>query len=252
MRRLGLAIAFLASLVFSSPGLAQIPPDDLVITGAGFGHGWDTEIELADSELGVGTAGAIAISTGLAGPCPPICESFEYSVPPKGTTRILLSEAFPFYPTLMTVHVATHTEQPLPVVRARIFNAAAPGMSAEIPVFRNPTTSPRTFPVLVFPGLRRQPGVYSNLILQSFQPVSGDILIEAFASDGRLLGSEKVTPPSVGTVPLVLVDVAGRLDAAAVDGGQVRVTSPPGQLAWGVLATVYADGRLAMIPGANP
>jgi hypothetical protein len=253
MRRSALTLVVLALLaVIPMAAFGQIAPDDLIITGAGFGNGWDTEIELSDSELAVGTGGTLNIRTGLSGPCPPICESFAYSIPPKGTVRILLSEAFPFYPHLMTVHVATDTERPLPIVRARIFNSAIAGMSSEIPVLRNPTLSPRSFPVLVFPGLRRQPGVYSNLILQSFgfgpRP---DILVEAFGPNGERLGSETLSPSPVESAPAVLVDVAARLGVSSVDGGSVRVSSASGQV-WGVLATVYANDHLSMIPGAIP
>src|SRR5262245_45038122 len=235
MRRSGLAIAVFASLWISSlSALGQIAPDDLIITGAGWGHGWDTEIELADSD-GVGTSGSIVTVTGMLGPCPPICESFPYSIPPKGSVRILISEAFPFISALLTVHVTTDTEQPLPVVRARIYNSAVPGQSAEIPVFRNPTLSPRKFSDLTFSGLRRQPGVYSNLILQSLETSRTDILVEAFGRDGQRLGSEVVTTTRFQTEPLVLVDVAGRMGLAEADGGQVRVTSQSGGGLWGVL-----------------
>ena len=252
MRRYGLAIAFLASLVIPSTSAGQVPPDDLIITGAGWFNGWDTEIELADSEHGVGTTGSIFTVTGLSGPCPPICESVPYSIPPKGSVRILASEAFPFIQALLTLHVTTDTEQPLPIVRARVFSRSIPGQSAEIPVFRNPTVSPRSLPVLVFPGLRRQPGVYSNLILQSFGTFGGDVLVEVFGPDGRLLGSEVVPTPRIESAPVVLVDVADRLGVAEADGGQVRVTHQSGRGLWGVLATVYADGRLAVVGGANP
>jgi hypothetical protein len=166
--------------------------------------------------------------------------------------RILVSEAFSFIQGLLTVHVTTDTEQPLPIVRARIFHGAVPGLSAEIPVFRNPTISPREFSVLVFPGLRRQPGVYSNLILQSFGIFTAEVLVEAFGPDGQLLGTEIVTTPKFDTVPLVLMDVAGRLGLTEVDGGQVRVTNQSGRPLWGVLAIVYAEGRLALTEGANP
>ena len=252
MTRARLALAAFAMILLSSLALAQIAPDDLIITGAGWGNGWDTELELADSELGTGTAGSVFTVTSLTGPCPPFCQSVAYSIPPKGTVRIVLSEAFPAFSGLRTLHVATDTEQPLPIVRARIFNGAVPGQSAEIPVFRNPTLSPRSFPVLVFPGLRRQPGIYSNLILQSLGSIRADALVEAFGPDGRLLGSEVVPMPKFSNEAVVLADVASRLGAAQVDGGQVRVTNAPGQVVWGVLATVYSDGRLAIVPGANP
>jgi hypothetical protein len=252
MTRARLAIAAFATILFSSMVLAQIAPDDLIIAGAGWGRGWDTEIELADSELGTGTAGSVFTATGMAGPCPPVCENVAYSIPPKGTVRIVLSEAFPAFSGILTLHVTTDTERPLPIVRARIFNGALPGQSADIPIFRNPTLSPRPFPVLVFPGLRRQPGIYSNLILQGLGSIRADALVEAFGPDGRLLGSQVVPLPKFSNEPIVLVDLAGRLGAAQLDGGQVRVTNASGQILWGVLATVYSDGRLAIIPGANP
>lgn len=247
-------VAAFTAVLLSSAAVAQIAPDDLIITGAGFGKGWDTEIELADSELGTGTSGSISFASALTGPCPPFCDSTDYTVPPKGTVRLLLSETFPAFAGFLTLHVTTNTEQPLPIVRARVFNGSAPGQSSEIPVFRNPTIAPRDFPVLVFPGLRRGDGVYSNLILQNLDPsVPAEVLVEALGADGSLLGSETVAAPREAFGSVVLVDVAGRFGAARVDGGSVRVTRRSGQqLVWGVLATVYSDGRLAVVPGANP
>lgn len=249
MKRVSFTAAAL-SLILSGAALAQIAPDDLVITGAGFGGGWDTEIELADSELGTGTSGTIFFQTALAGPCPPFCNAAAYTVPPHGTARVRLSEAFPAFPGLLTLHVTTNTEQPLPIVRARIFNG---DQSADVPVFRNPTLAPRSFPVLVFPGLRRGDGVYSNLILQNFDPsLPAEALLEGFDANGQLLGSEVISVQREPFGALVLVDVAGRLGAAAVDGGSVRVTKRTGQLLWGVLATIQSDKRLSIVAGANP
>lgn len=254
MKPLALTLAALTAVLVSAAALAQIAPDDLIITGAGFGKGWDTEIELVDSELGAGTSGSVSIRTALAGPCPPICTEVPYTIPPRGTTRIRLSQAFPAFSGLVTVHVSTDTEQPLPIVHARIFNGVQPVQAADVPVFRNPTLSPRSFPVLVFPGLARAAGVYSNLVIQNLDPsLPADLLVEAFSPDGAPLGSETVTAPREPFGTVVLVDVAGRFGAAQVDGGSVRVTRRSGQqLVWGVLATVYADGRLTVVPGANP
>jgi len=246
------AIAALAVFLPSVAVVAQIAPDDLIITGAGWGRGWDTEIELSDSELGSGTSGTISFPSALAGPCPPFCNVAAYAVPPKGTVRVLMSEAFPAFQGLLTLHVTTDTEQPLPIVRARIFNGNQPGQSADVPVFRNPTISPRSFAVLVFPGLRRGDGAYSNLVLQNFDNIESNALVEAFDADGRPLGSEVVAVYRQAFGPLVLVDVAKRLGAATVDGGSIRVTKQSGRLLWGVLATIQADQRLSVVPGANP
>jgi hypothetical protein len=251
--RLRFAIAALIVLLPFSAALAQVAPDDLIITGAGWGRGWDTEIELSDSELGTGTSGAVSFQTATAGPCPPFCNVFQYSVPPKGTVRFLLSEAFPAFTGFLTLHVSTNTEQPLPVVRARVFNGSLAAQSGEIPVFRNPTLAPRRFPVLVFPGLRRGDGVYSNLILQNLDPsLPAEALVEAFDAEGHLIGSEVVTAPREPFGALVLVDVAGRFGASALEGGSVRVTNRSDPLVWGVLATLSKDGRIAVVAGANP
>jgi hypothetical protein len=70
--------------------------------------------------------------------------------------------------------------------------------------------------------------------------------------DGQLLGSETVTLPREAFGPLTIVDVAKHFGVSDLDGGQVRVTQRSGLVIWGVLATVYADGRLAVVGGANP
>jgi len=254
MTRARIALVLLVAFLPAAAAVAQLAPDDLVITGVGFGNGWDTEIELADSPTGTGTTGTIRIQTALEGPCPPICDAVPYAIRPKGTLRILMSQAFPAFGGLTTLHVSTDTEQPLPIVRARIFNGAQPGQSADLPIFRNPTLSPRNFSVLVFPGLARGQGTYSNLVLQNLDPsLATDALVEAFGPDGALLGSETVFLPREPFGTVVLVDVAGRLGAGSVDGGSVRVTRQSGQqIVWGVLDTIYADGRLTVTTGANP
>ena len=254
MKRPGLAIAVLASLVITPVvALAQIAPDDLVVTGAAGGFGWDTEIELADSDHGTGVSGSISVPNSIAAPCPgPYCPQ-PFTIPPKGTVRLRLSEIIPWRGPL-TFRVDTVTEQPLPIVRARVFKVDNPNLSAELPVFRNPTLQPRHIPVLVYPGLRRQPGLYSNLILQAlYSNAETEALVEAFDSSGHLLGSEVVTLPPETSGPFVLMDVAGHFGVSEIESGQVRVTSSADQTVWGVLATVYAvDGRLAVIPGVNP
>jgi hypothetical protein len=253
MKGARIVAAALVALLATAVASAQIAPDDLIITGAGWGRGWDTEIELADSEVGTGTSGTVSFQTALTGPCPPFCNAFAYSVPPKGTVRFRLSEAFPAFTGFLTLHVSTTTEQPLPIVRARVFNGAMPAQSGEIPVFRNPTVSPRGFAVLVFPGLRKGAGVYSNLILQNLDPsLPTEALVEAFGADGQLIGSEVVTAPREPFGAVVLVDVAGRFGAAQIEGGSVRVTNRSDRLLWGVLATLSADGRIAVVAGANP
>ena len=56
------------------------------------------------------------------------------------------------------LRVTTITEQPLPVVRARIFNRLHPCQSAELPVFCESTLDGLDTSVLVFSGVRASAG----------------------------------------------------------------------------------------------
>ncbi len=256
MPRVAFVVVVLAAALLPGATLAQVDPGTLIIAGAGWTGSWDTEIELADSPLGVGTSGGIFKINSILAPCPPNCDGTGFTVPPGGTVRILVSDFLgELFLGPQTLRVTTATEQPLPVVRARVFNRLLPCQSAELPVFRESTLAGLDTSVLVFSGLRRQPGVYSNLILQNVGSVgTAEAVVEVFGVDGALLGSEVVTVPVEDTFhSLTLIDVGGRLATSQADGGSVRVTRRSGAgILWGVLATVYADGRLAVGIGLNP
>jgi hypothetical protein len=256
MPRVAVVLVILAAAMLPGAAVAQVDPGTLIIAGAGWGHNWDTEIELADSPLGVGTSGSIFKINSLLAPCPPNCDGTGFTVPPRGTVRILVSDFLgELFLGPQTLRVTTATEQPLPVVRARVFNRLLPCQSAELPVFRLSTLAGLDTSVLVFAGLRRQPGVYSNLILQNVgSQGAAEALVEVFSADGALLGNEVVAVPVEDTFhSLTLIDVASRLSTSQADGGSVRVTRRSGEgILWGVLATVHADGRLAVGIGLNP
>lgn len=256
MPRVTFVVVILTAALLPGAALAQVDPGTLIIAGAGWVKSWDTEIELSDSPLGVGTSGGIFKLNSILAPCPPNCDSVGFTVPPGGTVRILVSDFLgEGFQGSQTLRVTTATEQPLPVVRARAFNSLLPCQSAELPVFRESTLTGLDTSVLVFPGLRRQPGVYNNLILQTVGTQSpAEALVELLGADGALLGSEVVTVPVEDTaLALTLVDIAGRLGASQLDGGSIRVTRKSGAgILWGVLATVSADGRLAVGIGVNP
>lgn len=258
MSRVSVALVVLAAALLPGLALAQVDPGTLIIAGAGWGPNWDTEIELADSPLGVGTSGGIFKVNSMLAPCPPNCDRTSFTIPPKGTVRILVSDFLgEFFLGPQTLRVTTETEQPLPVVRARVFNSLVPCQSAELPVFRESTLRGLDTSVLVFSGLRRQPGVYSNLILQNVGVGPFEVAeatVEVFAPDGTLLGSEVVMVPTEDTFhSLTLIDVASRHTTSQADGGSVRVTRRSGEgILWGVLATISADGRLTVGIGLNP
>jgi hypothetical protein len=256
MSRIAVGLAVLAAVLGPDMARAQVDPGTLIIAGAGWAGNWDTEIELADSALGVGTRGVVFKLNPIVAPCPPNCDSMSFDLPPKGTVRVLASDFLgDLFQGPQMLRVTTFTEQPLPVVRARVFNRLRPCQSAELPVLRESSLAALNTSVLVFSGVRRLPGVYSNLILQFIgNPGEAEVLLEAFDANGTFLGSSEVTVPvEIAFQALALVDVAGTLGVSQVDGGQIRVTKRSGEaLLWGVLATVYVDGRLSVGTGANP
>lgn len=258
MPRVAIVFVVLAAAFLPGATLAQVDPGTLIIAGAGWTGSWDTEIELSDTWLPGGTSVSVTKFTNIlaAVPCPPNCSSISFEIPADGTVRILASDFLSeMFQGPQVLRVTTVTEQPLPVVRARVFNRLRPSQSAELPVFFESTLAALDTRVLVFSGARRLPGVHSNLILQTVGDLGGaEVLLEAFDADGALLGSEVVTvPPEVTFPALTLVDVAARLGATELDGGQIRVTRQSGEaVVWGVLATVYDDGRLAVGIGTNP
>ena len=126
MARPGFAIAVFASLLFSAAALAQVAPDDLVITGAGLGRGLGHRDRARRLRDGHGNDGLgvdhdrphRAVSAHLRKR--PVQHSAEGHRTASGQRDV------PLVQSLLTVHVTTDTEQPLPIVRARVFNSAVP------------------------------------------------------------------------------------------------------------------------------
>ena len=84
MPRVAVILVILAGALLPAAALAQVDPGTLIIAGAGWGPNWDTEIELADSPLGVGTSGSIFKINSLLAPCPPNCDSHRLHHPSQG------------------------------------------------------------------------------------------------------------------------------------------------------------------------
>lgn len=251
-------IASAVALLVAGWSAAQQDPGTLIIAGGGFAGTWDTEIELANREPGPVQGVIFIVGLPLGAPCPPNCTSGGFTLPPNGTVRILASDFIgELYTGPQMIRVTTETEAPLPVIRARVFRRDQPSASAELPVAREEALSALGPSALVFPGVRRSPGVYSNLILEAVGSTAfatAVALVQIFSPEGELLGGKTFPVPTESTFQaLTLVDVAGLLGVPVVEGGQVRVTklSGPGIL-WGALSTVHADGRLWVSTGANP
>jgi hypothetical protein len=246
------------ALLVGATALAQQDPDTLIVAGAGFAGSWDTEIELANTQPGTieGTIGIVGLP--LFVPCPPACNGTFFSLPANATLRLTASSFLgEVYEGPQMIRVATAAEAPLPIVHARIVNRDRTSQAADLPVLRESTIAALGVPALVFPGAKRLPGVYSNLILQTDAPdLDGttEVLVEAFDGEGRRLGSGTCLVAGLQAFrATTLVDVLAWLRVPALERGQIRVThAVPGRTLWGVLTIVSREEGLSVAAGANP
>jgi hypothetical protein len=142
-----------------------------------------------------------------------------------------------------------------PTVIARVVNRDRPTQTIELPVVRRSTIEALNPTVLAFPSANRSAGSHSNLILSEVSWVEGrtlSLLVEAYSAAGELLGSPAAFEVTTGGT-LFVIDVLQQLGVSELDGGQIRVTKTGGTgLMWGLLATVYDEGRVSVSPGLNP
>ena len=177
MSRIGILLSIAATALVPAVCSAQVDPGNLVVIGAGFVGDWDTEIELADSALPGGTQGSITKFVVTVQPC--VGCGTTFSLPENGSGRWLASELLESALVgPQVLRVATDTEQPLPIARARVFRRSLPCQSADLPVLRESTLRAADTGVLVFPGVRRASDTRTNLILQTVgDPVDGAQLV---------------------------------------------------------------------------
>ena len=229
--------------------------DALVVAGGGVAGRWNTQFELAN----VSTDPVdVTLSIGglpLGVPCPPNCTTETFRIPGAGTIGVRADQfigALYAGPQLVTVQVSAG--QPLPVVHARSFRSESVCQFAELPVVRESTIRALDPPVLVFPGVARGEGVYTNLILESLADTPATVEVELLDSDGQSLGREVFPVPGrITGSAFTLVDVAAHFGVATIENGQIRSrTLTAAAPVWGVLAMVGAEGSLQVAIGANP
>lgn len=227
--------------------------DVLVVVGAGYSPPWDTDLEFANAEdypLGVFVGSFPEFPQVCAGQCP----GTGANMPPSGTAATSARLAnHSIGGTVGTLFVVPLNGVDPPTTHARIVNRARPSQSADLPVVRLSTIAAMNPAVLAFPSASRSPAARTNLMLTRLSSpgqVSG--LVEAFSPSGELLGSLPFQlTNNVGQI--FLYDVLMTLGVPALENGQVRVTKTGGDgLMWGLLATVYEDGRVTVSLGANP
>jgi hypothetical protein len=227
--------------------------DSLLIAGAGFVGRWDTELDIANvSDAQVDVRVSI-LGLPLAIPCPPNCTEQTYPVPARGTITVRASDFLgAIYPGPQMVRVEALEGAPLPVVHARAVGGSDCEF-AELPVVRD-TSAALAAGELVFPGVARGGGRYSNLILEVMDGPPATAQLELFDGTGHSFGPRVVPiPGEVTSAAFTLVDVAAFFGVATLDLGQVRVRQIGGTgTVWGVLTTIAADGSVRVSLGANP
>jgi hypothetical protein len=236
---------------------AALRADDLIIAGGGFVGGWDTEIDMANvlADPVEVTLSIVGLPMGL--PCPPNCTSKGYTVSGHGTLKVLASD---FIGTLYTgpqmIRLSTAAGVAPPVIHARSVGAASTAQFAELPVIRESTLDALDTSVLVFPGVTRHGGAYSNLILEQIGGnfLGSQVLVEVFDSNGQSVGNRTLAVTAESTKQATtVVDVVLRIGVTDLEDGQVRVTRLSGTGAlWGVLTTVVGSESLKVQVGANP
>ena len=256
-----LKTALLVFALASAARTAQAADDVLIVAGAGFAGSWDTEFVLANV-----SPAPVDVSLDIPGlplgvPCPPNCAGGGGTIPGSGTMRILASDFLgEIYAGPQMVQIRTLTPgAPLPVVHARSFRQGNACQFAELPVVRQSAIDALDTPILVFPGVSRGGGTYSNLILEALDGdeisfASTTVEVELLDADGRSLGSAEFPVPGLVTSSaFTLVDVVGFFGVATLDNGQVRVRNKgPAEPLWGLLSTVGAQQSLQVSLGANP
>ena len=252
-----LATALISTYVPAGDPVGVSTPDMLVIVGAGYAPPWDTDLLLANRESAerlfwVGPSRS-NLSPCLS--CPGVTV-FLLSDQTGKTTGETILHAYADFIGVTTLYVVppTGSGSALPTVTARVVNRDRPSQAIELPVVRYSTIEALNPTVLSFPGARRSSVSHSNLFIAEVSREQGrglSIQVEAYSPAGDRLGSAAYDL-SNGTT-LFLVDVLPKLGVSELDGGQIRVTKTGGTgLMWGLLATVYDEGRVSVSLGVNP
>ncbi|MGH9443965.1 MAG: PKD domain-containing protein [Thermoanaerobaculia bacterium] len=224
--------------------------DALVTFGGTLGN-WGTELFLSN-----GSAEEVnALFTPSVQVCPGQCFPIRVPVPAYGEANFPAPAEFGA--DSFAVDYITSMSGTLPSMRVRAVNILSPNLTNAIPVARLSSLITLDPSVLSFPGAAGGDAGRSNLILTAlFLPdlsigPSVEGVIEVRNPSGSLLATASFSVAS-GDV-LSIADVVRSTGVSSLVSGNVRVvkTSSDGFL-WGVMATTYSDGSLAVSTGANP
>ncbi len=247
--------ALVLSLALAAPAAAPAADrhddDVLVALGAGVTGTWDTEFDFANPD----DRNSVSVFAGEQ-PFPFVCVAAPCGIAyaplaRTGTARIVTRPA-DFDRFTGRLFVGAQDAEDLPTVTARVINRARPSQAIELPLFRRSTLIALNPLVLSFPGAQRTPDSHANLFVSEIGlSWEVSILLEVYASSGERLAQEIHVIPRGET--LILQDVLARLGLTELSQGQIRVTRTGGNgVIWGLLATLFDDGRVRVTAGKHP
>jgi hypothetical protein len=246
-----LAILFLVIATCGAGGSVRHDADALVALGAGISGTWETEFDFANPD----SNNAVNVFLGEQ-PFPFVCVAapcgIEYAPLPRNGTARIVTRNEDFAGFTGRLFVGADDAEELPTVTARVVNRARPSQTIELPLYRRSTLVALNPLSLSFPGAERTSTSHANLFVSEIG-LSWEVavLVEAYASSGERLGGEVHVIPRGET--LVLQDVLPRLGVTGLSQGQLRLTRTAGHgVMWGLLATVFDDGRVSVTAGKHP
>jgi hypothetical protein len=262
MTRKKLALPLLLALVTcAAAGSVRHDDDVFVAVGAGVAGTWETEFEFANPD------DAIAVNVFASEqPFPYVCVTapcgIAYAPLPRSGTARIVTHAEDFATFTGRLFLGADDADDLPTVKARVINRARPSQSIELPLYRRSTLINLNPRVLSFPGAQRAlsasrlgshvpVGVHTNLFISEIG-LSWEmaVLVEVFSPSGERLGQEVHVIPRGQT--LFLQDVLSRLGVSELAEGQIRVTRTAGNgILWGLLTTMFDDGRVSVAAGMH-
>jgi hypothetical protein len=246
-----LTVVALVLATCGAGGSVRHDDDVLVALGAGVTGTWDTEFDFANPD----DSNSVNVFAGEQ-PFPFVCVAapcgIAYAPLARTGTARIVTQSSDFATFRGRLFVGAQDAEDLPTVTARVVNRARPSQSIELPLFRRSTLVALNPLVLSFPGAERTATSHGNLFISEMglsQEVA--VLVEAYAHSGERLGGEAHVIPSGET--LVLQDVLSRLGVTELSQGQLRLTRTAGSgVMWGLLATVFDDGRVTVTAGKHP
>jgi hypothetical protein len=245
------AILSLALATIGAGGSVRHDDDVLVALGAGIAGTWETEFDFANSD----SNGALNVFAGEQ-PFPYVCVAapcgIEYAPLPRNGSARIVTNGSDFAGFTGRLFVGADDAEELPTVTARVVNRARPSQAIELPLYRRSTLIALNPLALSFPGAERTATSHTNLFVSEIG-LSWEVAVrvEAYSSSGERLGGEVHVVPRGAT--LVLQDVLPRLGVSELSQGQIRLTRTAGNgVMWGLLATLFDDGRVRVTSGKHP